>query len=341
MDIRRRMLFNTDTGMYAIYYTSSDGNIVTPYDTNVFGANIVSNNYIDGQGIISFNGPVTKIGNQAFLNCANLTSVTIPDSVTNIGELTFQSCTGLTSVTIGNSVTEIGRYAFYNCTRLTSITIPDSVTKIGYVAFKSCTGLTSVTIGDGVTSIGNEAFEGCTSLKEFKGKFAEDNGRCLIIDGVLNAFALDCGVTQYTIPESVTTIKDSAFSKCTRLTNIIIPNSVTTIKDSAFNQCTNITSVTIGDSVTTIGYGAFYNCNKLTSITIPDSVTKIGNQAFYFCSRLKSVYCKATTPPSLGGSSVLQSWLNFNIFVPTESVDAYKSATYWSNYADKIVGYNF
>ena len=91
---------------YSIMYTSSDGNVVTPYKTDVFGANITSNTYVNGQGIITFDGPVTLIGSHAFYS-TSLKSVTIPDSVTSIGDSAFRSCTSLTSVSIGNSVTEI------------------------------------------------------------------------------------------------------------------------------------------------------------------------------------------------------------------------------------------
>lgn len=94
--------------------------------------------------------------------------------------------------------------------------------------------------------------------------------------------------------------------------------------------------------VTTIGDLAFYNGGSLTSITIPDSVTSIGASAFYNCRSLPSVYCKATTPPVLDGTSVFaNNSSSRRIYVPAESVDAYKSATNWSAYASAIVGYNF
>ena len=421
-----------------IWYTSSDGNIVTPYKTNVFGANIISNTYIDCKGIITFDGDVTKIGEWAFYNCSSLTSVTIPDSVTSIGRDAFHTCSSLTSVTIGDSVTKIGSCAFENCDSLTRVTIGDCVTTIGEWAFASCDSLTSVTIPDSVTTIGSYAFSNCDSIAEFKGKFAEDNGRILVVDGTLVAFA-PAGITEYTIPNSVTTIGIGAFYSCSNLTSVTIPDSVTTIGNDAFNHCDSLTSVTIPnsvttigkafryctslkefkckfatedrrslimdnaiiayanasgttyiipdsvttiverafagcssltsvtipdsvttigeyaffhcysltnvtipDSVTTIGNDAFSSCDSLTSVTIPNSVTTIGNYAFYGCDNLSSVYCKAVTPPALGGTYVFDSnGSGRKIYVPAGSVNAYKSATRWSEYASRIVGYDF
>ena len=300
-----------------IWYTSSDGNVVEP-NNNVFGATIVSNTYSNGKGVITFNGDVTTIGESAFSYCDSLTSVTIPDSVTSIGNYTFSSCDNLTSVTIG-----------------------DSVTTIGYLAFAWC-----------------------KSLAEFKGKFAEDNGRIWVVDGALIAFA-PAGITEYTIPDNVTAIEVCVFNDCTNLTSVTIGDSVTTIGDEAFAWCDSLTSVNIPDRVTTIGDGAFYNCYSLTSVNIPDSitwignsvfwycasltsvnipdsVTAIGNEAFAYCDSLTSVYCKATTPPALDGPDVFDNnGSGRKIYVPAGSLNAYKSATNWSEYASAIVGYDF
>ena len=109
--------------------------------------------------------PVTSIGSNAFYDCHDLTSVTIPNSVTNIGSAAFAQCYGLTSVTIPNSVTSIGSYAFDWCIGLTNLTIGTSVTSIGSSAFSRCSGLTSVTVPNSVTSIGNNAFHYCSGLK--------------------------------------------------------------------------------------------------------------------------------------------------------------------------------
>ena len=229
-------------------------------------------------------------------------------TVTNIGYRAFRDYSSLASVIIPDSVTTISNEAFRNCGGLTSINIPPSVTTIGFGAFVYCNGLTGpLTIPSGVTSIGNNAFQGCSGFT-----------------GTL------------TIPDSVTSIGSMVFYKCSGLNSIKIPESVTSIGNNAFNGCSGLTgTITIPSSVTSIGSSAFYNCTNLTTINIPDGVTSIGTRAFYGCDSLTSITVKATTPPSLGSSDVIPSNVT-NIYVPAGSVNAYKAATGWSDYADKI-----
>ena len=177
--------------------------------------------------ISGYNRKVVSISDEAFKNCTDLTSVTIPNSVTSIGYCAFYRCTGLTSVTIPNSVTSIGGETFRYCSSLTSVTIPNSVTSIPMMMFQHCTSLTSVIIPNSVTSIGDDAFGRCSNL------------------------------TSVTIPNSVTSIGAHAFDRCSSLTSINIPNGLTKIDDYTFNGCTSLTSVTIPNSVTSIGYCAF------------------------------------------------------------------------------------
>ena len=116
---------------------------------------------------------------------------------------------------------------------------------------------------------------------------------------------------------------------------------ITSIPDEIFYYCNNLTSIELPGTITSIGESAFWYCTRLKSITIPNSVTSIGEDAFYSCSSLKSVYCKAKTPPK--GSSYMFGWNASGriIYVPQASVNAYKTAQYWSDYASSIVGYDF
>ena len=266
---------------------------------------------------VTIGNSVSSIGESAFSGCSSLTSVTIGNSVSSIGLSAFLGCSSLTSVTIGNSVTSIGMQAFSNCSSLASVTIGNSVSSIGRDAFSNCSSLTSVTIPNSVTSIESGAFRRCSNLTAFYGKFASEDNRCLIVNKKLNSFA-SAGLTSYTILDSVTSIGEYAFQDCTCLTSVTIPNNVTSIGSSAFSSC-----------------------SSLTSVTIPNSVTSIGSSAFSNCSSLASVYCKATTPPKGGSEMFNNNSSDRKIYVPTASVEAYKSAEYWSDYADHIVGYDF
>ena len=297
---------------------------------------------------------VTSIGNYAFQRCSSLTSITIPEGVTSIGDDAFNTCDSLTSITIPDSVTSIGESAFYQCGRLTSITIPSRVTSIGERAFDSCYSLVSVTIPSRVTSIGERAFYGCSSLTlievdSLNTAYSSEDGVLFNKDKtILIQYPAGNTRTSYTIPSSVTSIGESAFSRCRGLSSIEV-NSANTAYSSEdgvlFNKDKTIliqyptgntrTSYTIPSSVTSIVNYAFSSCSSLTSITIPDSVTSIGESAFWDCSRLATIRINATTPPTLGSSAIIPSNVT-NIYVPAGSVDAYKAASGWSSYASKI-----
>jgi hypothetical protein len=270
----------------------------------------------------------TSIGRYDFAGCSSLTSIDIPNSVTSIDSSTFERCSGLTSCTIGSGVTSIGQSAFSYCTSLTSIDIPSGVTSIGQSAFNGCSRLTSCTIGNGVTSIGNYAFVSCRSLTSID-----------IPSGVTSigqsAFQDCSSLTSIDIPSGVTSIGRSAFDFCSSLTSINIPNGVTSIGQSAFLNCNSLTSIDIPSGVTSIGNSAFSYCSSLTSIEIPSGVTSIGDETFRYCTRLTSVTINATTPPTLVASAFYNT-NNCPIYVPSASVETYKSTSGWSSYASRI-----
>ena len=133
-----------------------------------------------------------------------------------------------------------------------------------------------------------------------------------------------------------TTISEETFFQCTNLSNIGIPDSVSTISNNAFNASGLTGTLTIPDNVTNIDYNVFRNCTGLTSIIIGSGVTSINTFVFQSCSNLTNITCLATTPPTLANKNAFNDTNNCPIYVPAESVDAYKAATNWSTYASRI-----
>lgn len=210
------------------------------------------------------------------------TSIVIPSEidgkkVTSMGESAFFECENLTNIVIPNSVKCIEKNAFSGCASLTSITIPDSVTTIGNLAFSRCYKLEDIQISDATYDIGFDAFVATAWLSA---AFDNDDPY-IILNHVLIEVKGDKSITNFTIPDSVTSIAGAAFRGFNNLTTVTIPDSVKYIGDYAFNQCTSLTNVTIPDSVIGIGEFAFYSCDNLTNITIPASVMQIGDAAFY------------------------------------------------------------
>ena len=340
---------------HEIFYTSTDGSIVEPNNVNVFGAVLLSNTYENGVGVLSFDRPVTIIGQSAFIGSSKITEIVLPDGVEKIDASAFQGCSALKNINIPDGVKSISYRAFYGCNSLNSITIPDSVTSIGSWAFRGCKSLTSITIPNSVTYIGETAFCECTSLTSIT-----------IPDSVTSisysAFNGCSKLESVTLSENLTSISSSTFSGCTSLINIYIPNSVTKIEYNAFSGCSALSEVSIGSGVTTIGDEAFKDCTSLISVVIPDNVTtidenafelcrglesveigigikKINAAAFRYCYALENIKCKATTPPTIAEDTFLGLGINPVIYVPMAVVDDYKAATYWSDLADIITGY--
>ena len=306
-----------------LYYTITSS--TSPYTVEVFGSSSLSGNLIIPSSV-TYNGStysVTSIANSAFINCRNLTSVTIPNSVTSIGYEAFRYCYSLVDMTIpfvGGSATattasastlfgyifgestggEIGTRQYWTSGNGPWYSIPGSlrsVTVTGgnllYGAFYNCSMLTSVTIPNSVTSIGEAAFTGCSGLTAvyYTGSIEQWCGMSIFSTPLQYAHNLYIDnelVTDLVIPNTVTEIKNFSYATC--LTSVTIPNSVVaSIGGSAFAYCSGLTEVTIGNSVTSIGQNAFKHCSGLTEFTIPNSVTNIGQYAFSNCSGLTSI----------------------------------------------------
>jgi hypothetical protein len=316
--------------MFSLGYVF-DKDIVYSEDTNAYFAN-------SGENLLRYNGvegnyeipnSVTSIGELAFSNSNSLTSIILPNSIISIGSAAFHGCSSLTSITIPSSVNSIGSAAFYGCNSLTSITIPEGVTSIGNSTFYGCSSLTSIILPNSTTSIGDYIFMGCSNLTSI----TIPEGVTRIGDSI---FYNCSNLTSIIMPSSVTFIGDSAFSGCSSLTSISIPDGVTSIGRNAFTGCSSLISITIPDGVTSIGNSTFYGCSSLTSIILPNSITSIGDYTFFGCSILANITINAVIPPSFDSDLFYNTSSELKIYVPVESVDAYKSIGGWNNYADKI-----
>lgn len=227
----------------------------------------------------------------------------------NSSQTLFYMCPNLVSVVIPETITRIDGAIFYSCTNLANVVLPKTLTFIGARVFDYCSKLTTISIPNGVTEI----------------------RKCFT----------NSGLTYIDLPNSVTTLRGTFDSseKLKRVNSNVdgecnIPDGVTTIDSSAFNQCKSLTSITIPDSVTSIGSSAFSGCRGLTSVTIGSGVTSIGDQVTTNSYGIQSITINATTPPTI--TELTWQSTTCPIYVPAESIEAYKTTGNWVTYADRI-----
>ena len=320
-----------------IYEACYSGDIVIPskvtYESIEYDVTVIGNSAFENSTeltSVTIPNSVTRLANYAFESCSGLEYVNIPNSITSIGESAFYGCSSLTSITIPNSVITIGNTAFQGCTGLTSFIIPNNVTTIGWGLFWECSGLTSITLNNNMTIIPLDMFAGCTSLKSFT-----------IPDGVTSiggdAFAACSSLSSITIPNSVTEILSTSFYNCNALTSVTLSNNLTQIGEFAFGYCTNMTSINIPNSVTTIGNIAFEGCSKLTTVMIGSGIQEIKSNSFLNCGELTDVYCFAEDIPTTVSNAFENSYVNYaTLHVPASSVSAYSSSAPWSGFGEIV-----
>ena len=311
----------TTIGQYAFEGCTgiSSSTITIPEGITTIGGYSFVSFFRNGTKTLNLPSTLSSIGGYAFSDSNQTVNVTI-DSLEHwlnisMGEehsnpikssgWLYINGNGVQDVTVPNNISEINNFAFYNYKHLNSLTIPSNVTSIGYYAFYGVSPITSVTIPSSVTFIGQNSFY-YSSLKNV----------------VYNSSAYH----------------NYIFAHCSSLSSVTLSN-ITRIGYGMFQYCYALSSITIPSSVTYIDSYAFGSCTALTSVDIPSSVTTIGSYAFGSCFNLSSITVEATTPPTLYSSSFNGCNALKTIYVPCQSVSAYRSASNWSNYADKIVGY--
>lgn len=268
---------------------------------------------------VFFGESVKSIPEYAFCNCRNLCEVNIPNNVSVIGKGCFSECSNLTKATLPNTLNKIDEFTFNECSSLTHINIPNSITIIGMGAFQGCSSLANIEIPNSVVSIGSGAFNRCSSL------------------------------TEITIPSSVTSIETMSFSQCSNLKTIyfnaencnscyfkigsshwlektpvekvIISDNIKTVPDYAFYDVTTLKKAIVNAEL--INFRAFSGCTNLSDLCL--NVQQIKYDAFANTGNLKNIYSLTPEPP-LADLSSFSEYSGVKLFVPYESLAAYKNA---------------
>lgn len=305
---------------------------------------------------ITFSSDISVISDNAFNGCSSLVELTLPGTLTEIGESAFGGCSAINRLTFANNSVELrygsgnftdspierltlGRTLRYTSTNpgafseasrqvnsLKNVEITSTVRSLPKAIFKSCKMLTSLNIAEGLQTIGQSAFDTCEGLID------------LTLPSTLvtienDAFSHCYFLENFTLPSSVKVINAQAFFQCRHITSIDLSN-VTEIKSSAFGECDRLAEVTLSASLKSIGANAFSSCKELSTIVFPSSLTSIGAGAF-FESGLRDITSEAKVPPTAKSDTWSPEIYEYaTLTVPTNSVNNYKSATGWKEFAN-------
>lgn len=286
-----------------ILYLSDSSTVVIP--DNVLTQTLISDVYSGTVIACEIGDNVTEIGDQAFRDCNNLTSVTISDSVTTIGGFIFYECRNISELIIGDGLT-------------------GSFSTSDFSNSQPMPGIRHIKIGNGYTSIANKALYYNTTIECF------DFGNNIVTIGD-DAFG-DCNnLTSVTIPDTVTTFGRTCFAHSMAPSSLTITSAVTSIGEAAFFDNLGLRNVKFNENAIMPAKEMFYYCRNLETVDLPSTLTNIRGDSFRFCNNLTSVTIRAVTPPN-----VIDNMLPFNdticpIYVPAESVEAYKTAPMWKN----------
>ena len=343
---------------YTVDCNSTSSNTITSADTRSGLSNAEIGNSTSDKTPVSvvFGDCCQSIDSGACSGWTFLSSITISDNVTSLGANSFYNTLRIEHLEIGSGITQlnnsytfhstgksgstkpdldlsanvglnVGNKVFYHC-YFNNVIFPKNCT-LSSQSFQYCSAST-LSFGSGTTI--SEVGTYSSPFISSKISNIDLNGVTLIGD---YAFKRTSGYTSITIPSSVTTFGSGAFNSVSGLNSVTIDYaSNATLRSSQFTG-SSITSLTIGSHPTSIGDSMFRTCTGLTTLVIPSNISSINGYAFDGCSGLTSITVESTTPPTLG-SNAFNNTNDCPIYVPSGSVDAYKAASGWSNYASRI-----
>ena len=278
--------------------------------------------------IVLGNG-IEVIGNSAFRNCSKVLSFDAPSTLREIGDLAFSSCSQLKSVVLNEGLVSIGKKAFYDSNALTgTIEIPSSVTSVGSLAF-STTSITKLILGSDVAGLGSNCFADCSALEtvELGSKLAS----------LPDSLFMNCSkLASIVISASVKKIGKMAFYKCTNLKDVVVEEGLTTVGTYAF-RLSGLEKICLPNTVTTLEQNAFYDCQQLRKIVLGTGVEVIDRGSFKSCTNLTEMFVLGASVPECASDNVFYlegsdyGTENLKIYVPTDMLESYYAADYWSD----------
>lgn len=302
-------------------------------------------------GNISFPEGLETIAGGAFINCVNLSSISLPSTLITLGRESgmayydgaFGHCTGLCcELVIPEKMETIGIGTFYGDSGLYGqIRLPESLHFLGEAAFRGCNGLKgSLKIPDGISRVPDECFWGCG----FDGTLTLHDGITSIGTRAFSDCYFKGGIS---LPSQLEVISEESFESCKFSGSLVLPAGVRVIGKRAFNWNSRLTGILeIPGNVISLGAGAFANCQGIEGVVIPESLETIKSEfgvdgAFEDCFGINRIVCKGVTPPVIsddfnvtGGHSVFRgvSKENFTVEVPEAAVPNYRTSSGWKDF---------
>lgn len=291
---------------------------------------------------------LTSVADSAFKCCHSLVDIKLPENVTVIGQRAFEECRNMLLSKLPAKLTTVKTHAFVGCTKMPLTSLPETITDIEYWAFSRCSGIRLSALPSKLTTIEGGVFAECPGVApselpanvHYIGDWAFFN--CVdfnpknIPSGVkeIGKFAFHgCESLAWTsLPDGLMEIGQSAFMFCYKLKVRKLPSQIYCLHESVFENCWSIETIALPDNLDKIESKAFANC-RFSEIKIPSSVYYIGSQAFSGCEHLRQVTALPETPPDMEDTFLGD---NANvIFVPSASIEKYKTAVNWSEWKEK------
>lgn len=225
--------------------------------------------------------------------------------VSQIDNHSFEGDERFTHIILPDCLRQIGYGSFYGCKKLRRLVLPESLREINDGAFYGCTSLTEVNLPSKVTTWGEFIFERCTELAHVK------------------------------VPEGMTVIPRSMFCACSAMEGIKLPSTIVTIEPLAFKDCTGLVEIVLPKGLRDIGGCAFEKCISLRRVIIPPNINGLGVTAFNGCTSLREIVSESPVPPPLGSSVFDGICGGATLYVPMESIEAYRESA-WGEYFTDI-----